>query len=257
MKNNNKKSNVFTKTFGKVRDYIKNTAWIQPLLIVVVIFLVLFLLNPIKNGISDLWNNITTYSKMETITFEEYTQKIEAAKDKEDSKILVVFIANDCDHCDAMYPVMNKYIKERTYGFEIYSVNLSTKTKNNGDVIYKKDKTAGYASGNATNDATYALDERIQDWNESVNTDTSLLTEVTYDDDWTGYKYTYLSTPLFVWYINGSEVKICNTFDSKVSTNSDGDKDYESFKSFISFKGLSVDEDWANDYEFNLEAKNR
>ena len=32
--------------FAKVGNYIKNSAWIQPILIVVVIFVVLFSLNP-------------------------------------------------------------------------------------------------------------------------------------------------------------------------------------------------------------------
>ena len=61
--------------FKKLAAYIKNTAWIQPILIVIVIFVILFSLNPLTNAIKKGWTNLTSVNKMETITYQEYVEK--------------------------------------------------------------------------------------------------------------------------------------------------------------------------------------
>ena len=57
--------NKFKAFFAKVGNYIKNTAWIQPLLIVVIIFVALFSLAPLTEAISAGWTSFTTVNHME------------------------------------------------------------------------------------------------------------------------------------------------------------------------------------------------
>ncbi len=247
------------KFFKKIRDYVRNTAWIQPLLIVVVIFLVLFLLSPIKNGISKLWTSITTSSNMKTITYQEYVEKVNDSKD--DDKYIFVFTQKNCEVCPQLYPIMNDYLKatKKTRDFEIYSVNLTTKTKNNA--TYYKDKTLGNYTGKS-DDYAKQLDNRLVEWHSMLNavsneqTQYGSLTEVS-----EGF-YQYLSTPLIIWYVGGIEVKVSNTFDATVSKDSNGDRVYSSFKSYMEFptaaqiKTLSVEWNAAND-AFDLPYKTK
>ena len=66
----------FKAFFKKIKDYIKNTAWIQPILIVIVIFVVLFSLNPLTTAIKNGWTKLTSVNKMETISYGEYVEKV-------------------------------------------------------------------------------------------------------------------------------------------------------------------------------------
>ena len=98
--------------FSKIWNYIKNSAWIQPILIVVVIFIVLFSLNPIANAIRTGWDKLTTVNKMEQITFQEYTDMVKAQADNEDAEDLVfVFTSSSCDVCPIFYRSVNEYLK--------------------------------------------------------------------------------------------------------------------------------------------------
>lgn len=249
------------KFFRKIGDYIKNTAWIQPLLIVVVIFLVLFLLNPITTGIKNLWNLITTRNNMETVSYKEYVETIKDSAnayevyyndhdgdmtDYKDQKYIVVFTQKNCEHCDEMYDLMNTYLKSsyNNGDFKILNVKLTTKTSK-GELVYK-DKTMGKADG-SVDDYVKLLDQRIEDFATDAegynSSDFSTVTDSV---------YTYVSTPMFIWYVNGMEVRISNNFDSQVSSTTSGDKSYTSFVDYMKFPTTPV-VGW--DSEFNLTYK--
>ena len=212
------------KFFKKISDYIKKAAWIQPLLIVIVVFLVLFLLGPITECTKNVWNSISTNSNMKTIKYSEYVEKVRDSG--EDDKYVFVFTQDDCDHCKSFYPVMNNYMKKYkdNTDFEIYSINLTTKTK--GDEVIYKDSTAGKVTGETDNDMVKQLDERINDFKVYSNY-TNDLTSVD------SKQYNYVATPLVVWYVGGMEVRISNNFDGSVSSDANGDKALTSFKTWI------------------------
>jgi hypothetical protein len=96
--------------FKKIGAYIKNTAWIQPILIVIVIFVVLFSLNPITEAIKKGWTSITTVNKMETITYKEYVEKVQTGED-----FVVVFTEKGNETCADLYKKMNEFLKSDTY----------------------------------------------------------------------------------------------------------------------------------------------
>ena len=93
--------------FNKIGAYIKNTAWIQPILIVIVIFVILFSLNPLTAAIKKGWTNLTSVNKMEKITYQEYVEKVYAAEED----FVVVFTTKGDEICADLYDSMNQYFK--------------------------------------------------------------------------------------------------------------------------------------------------
>ena len=216
------------KFFGKIFGYIKRTAWIQPLLIVVVIFLILFLLQPIANGISSIVSCIGDTNNMEEISFKEYTNKVEKAKagtDADPIEFVVVFTADDCSHCKAMKPYINSYVKSKGSKVKIYNVDVTFNSK--------KDR---YNDKTVTEERLQNLDERINQYYENDTSKNNVGAEPAGADE----QFQLIGTPMFIWYYNGWEVKI-NVNPDSISNNT-------AFREFISFP---EPDDFANwDEEF-------
>lgn len=184
------------KFFGKIINYIKNTAWIQPLLIVCVIFLILFLLQPIANGISSIVSCIGNKNSMTEVTFKEYTELVEEAAqngtDEDPIQFIVVFTQDGCEHCEAMRPYINHYI-QRNEDVQFYNVDVtfnSSKSRFN-------DKTI---KGSTVHEGLGKLDARINEFYQEGN---SVNAEPDESSD-----LSLLGTPTFMWYVNGLEVRI-------------------------------------------------
>ena len=228
----------FKAFFAKIWNYIKNSAWIQPILIVVVIFVVLFSLNPIANAIKSGWTKLTTVNDMEKITFEEYTQKVEAQAQGNEEDFIIVFSSSSCEICPILFKSVNEYLKSDSYKegkVKIYNVDLSlksTKVKVDGTKYKRyKDSTAGlYATSESVfeKDAIRNLDVRLQKFVGMFENGYSGLAEVESGE------YKYVSTPLVLWYSNGIETRASNTFGNSVELKSDGKQATpSSFKEFI------------------------
>ncbi|MBQ4060523.1 MAG: hypothetical protein IJD46_00715 [Bacilli bacterium] len=256
--------------FAKVKNYVKNTAWIQPLLIVVVIFVVLFSLGPITEGIKTAWTNITTVNNMEKITFEEYVEKVEKQEVGEQRDFIVVFTQKGCEHCPSFYKSMNNYLKNghKSADFDIFYVDLSvksTKIKLDGTKYTQyKDTSCGLVApaGNTNEkiqslDYIYQLDLRIGEFNKSFG-ETS-YTDLTENTDPTVSGYSFVFTPLIIWYQNGVESRISNTYTntSYLTKDADGIVRPTSFKQYIQDFGGETDnsvkaDEWNN--QFDLKA---
>ena len=248
--------------FAKVSNYIKNSAWIQPILIVIVIFVILFSLNPLTEGIKSGWTKLTTVNNMETISYKEYIEKVQAQGDNE--KMVVVFTQNDCDNCPVFYKSVNEYLKSDAYkdnGFKIYNVSLSTKSskvKING-VKYKqyKDKTCGLISTGANDDILAkdyirGLDKRVYNFYQNAMEENSSYSEVVSVGSTDSNTYTFVSTPLIIWYEGGIETRMCNTFANNVTLTDDEKKATpSSFRTFITdFEGSTdVKDSWSETFE--------
>ena len=223
------------KFFSKIFNYIKNTAWIQPLLIIVVIFLVLFSLGPIARGISSAWASITSTNKMTKISYDEYLELVYDSKENgtDDNKdqFIVVFTRDGCTACEAIRPHLNKYISANK-SVKIYNVDLTLKS--DGETF--KDNTIGKIED------LYDLDDRIKEYAESGN-DVG-IEPYTPDQIADGTSpYYYIQTPLIMWYENGIEVKIN-------IGKSFGDNEYVAFKEYISFPEEDDQANW--DVAFDL-----
>lgn len=237
--------------FKKIGAYIKNTAWIQPILIVIVIFVVLFSLNPITNAIKSGWKKITTVNKMEDITYGEYVEMVSSQKEGED--FVVVFTSKDCEICADLYKSMNAFLKEDIYkngDFKVYNVDLSTKNikeKIDGKKYeqYKDSTLDLLASPNESKtsilerDYLRQLDERIDSFVFSAGGTYAGLTSMADDS------YQYVSTPLFIWYQNGIETRISNTWSATAHSSA------SDFRKFISdFEGdVDASDFWSDTFD--------
>ena len=99
--------------FKKIGAYIKNTAWIQPILIVIVIFVILFSLNPLTEAIKKGWTSLTSVNKMETISYQEYVEKVKAGEEK----FVVVFTTKGDETCADLYDSMNEFLILEYYDY--------------------------------------------------------------------------------------------------------------------------------------------
>lgn len=237
--------------FKKIGAYIKNTAWIQPILIVIVIFVILFSLNPLTAAIKKGWTNLTSVNKMEKITYQEYVEKVYAAEED----FVVVFVTKGSEVCADLYDSMNQYLKSDAYKsaeFKVYCVDLSTKSVkkeiNGRKYEQYKDSSCGIVS--ATNiqsndvlalDHVKALDNRIEKFVQSFGS-TTYTDIATYTDQ----NYTYVVSPLFVWYQDGMETRVSNNWS--VDTYSSASA-FNTYISTFEKDGLEAD-NW--DEEFNL-----
>lgn len=241
-----KSQSKFKTFFAKIGEYLKNTAWIQPLLIVIIIFVVLFSLGPITNAIRSGWTSITTTNHMEKISYKDYVDMVKS-QDKDDDKFVVVFTRKGCDVCPIFYKSMNTYLDSQHYkaaDFKIYNVDLTLKSstvKASDGKKYSqyKDSSLGIVSGKSATkqdiinqDYIWQLDKRIEEFVRTAyedvdgsNNDMETVSDST---------YTYISTPLVIWYDGGLETRIANKFTSLVTLNSDGKRATpSSFKTFI------------------------
>lgn len=238
--------------FKKLAAYIKNTAWIQPILIVIVIFVILFSLNPLTNAIKKGWTNLTSVNKMETITYQEYVEKVKAAYDAKDGeKFVVVFTTKGDETCADLFDSMNEFLKGETYktgDFKIYNVSLATKsskaTVNGRKYVQYKDSTLGIVSKSnfqsedaQKEDHLLKLDARIGGFIRDVSEE-----GIQSGDEAANYKY-IPSAPLFIWYENGKETRINNSWSAS-----------EKISKFITdFEVDGVDLDnWTEDFDLTF-----
>ena len=228
--------------FKKIGAYIKNTAWIQPILIVIVIFVVLFSLNPLTEGIKKGWTNLTSVNKMETITYQEYVEKVNAGTEK----FVVVFTTKGDETCADLYDSMNEFLKGDSYkngDFKVYNVSLTTKsaktTINGRKYEQYKDSSIGVVSKSnlqsseaIEQDHLLKLDSRIESFMSHVSTDGIQTLGA-------GEMYSHISSaPLFIWYENGMETRINNSW------NVDANGSVSKFNKFITefeVEGIDLD----------------
>lgn len=238
--------------FKKLAAYIKNTAWIQPILIVIVIFVILFSLNPLTNAIKKGWTNLTSVNKMETITYQEYVEKVNAGTEK----FVVVFTTKGDEICADLYDSMNEFLKGDSYkngDFKVYNVSLTTKssktTINGRKYEQYKDSTIGVVSKSnlqsseaIEQDHLLKLDARIDRFMSDVSTDGIQTLGA-------GEMYSHISSaPLFIWYENGMETRINNSW------NVDANGSVSKFNKFITefeVEGIDLD-NWTEDFDLTF-----
>ncbi|MGN1295280.1 MAG: hypothetical protein ACI4U5_02615 [Bacilli bacterium] len=103
--------------FKRIWEWIKNTAWVQPVLIVSLIFAVIFSINPIVNGIKSALNSNNKEGAFYKAHSKTFNEKNFNAVTQEDC--LVIFV-----------DLENASSKEAAYTLEKYVKNFYTQTEN-------------------------------------------------------------------------------------------------------------------------------
>lgn len=108
--------------FARIWRWIKETAWVQPLLIVSLIFGIILLIQPISQGVTALADLITSNEKYyndnkvklsngaaRNLIYDEETR----FKDKD--KYFLVFIEKKCDNCRDAYQAFKTLFDDKTF----------------------------------------------------------------------------------------------------------------------------------------------
>jgi hypothetical protein len=119
----------FGKIFGGLWNWIKETAWVQPLLIVGTIFAIIFSIPTITewvNGIAENINSAEAYyrnfqKKLEGEEDSDAQKLIDAMMDNSDKfgdKFMVIFVQENCQFCKDAQPALKELVDNtsRYYG---------------------------------------------------------------------------------------------------------------------------------------------
>ena len=176
-------------------------------------------------------NKASIYAKkVDTISYKDYVEIVTNAT--EDDKNIFIFTTGNCPHCQKISPYIDRYynndIDDDT---KIYKLSLEYK-KTNNEYFQYVDTTMGYCSG-ADDDCIKILDERIGSYLFETNNlnDEGIITD--YDEN---HYYSYIMTPLFIFYSGKQEVKIINAAEKLLETDENNNKiKYDSFKEMMSY----------------------
>ncbi len=181
--------------FVKIWRWIKETAWIQPLLIVGLIFGLIFSIKPISEGISNLSESMANdekYYKDNKVTL--YSNK---AYDfihgndgenlfKDDDKYFLLFIKSDCPECKTQYSGFKKLFTDETFKKDNYKMktiyideqtSVEDPSADKNSLFYKlwyslegEDFRAAIAdAGNGNYGSTYYYKTKVSDWETKLD----------------------------------------------------------------------------------------
>lgn len=111
--------------FARIWRWIKETAWVQPLLIVSLIFGIILLIQPISQGVTALADLITNnekyYNDNKVSLVNGKAEKLiydEEARFKDDDKYFLVFLQSDCSNCKDAYPAFKTLLENKDFAPE-------------------------------------------------------------------------------------------------------------------------------------------
>ena len=163
-------------------------------------------------------------------TFEEYVNIVSTAT--KEQKDIFIFTSSSCFHCQKIESTIKRYIEENTdENLNVYEISVDYRTKLNGENIFM-DNTMGYFTGDSTNDCLKRLDNRITRYlvNQGITTDNQYVISSA-----TGGYYSYILTPLMIWYQGGMEVKIVNNVSKNLQYDDSKNVIYDSFVELMKY----------------------
>ena len=88
--------------FKGIRNWIKNTAWVQPLLIVSAIFALIMSIRPISNWITEITQveTTSTFYSDHKVDYDTLIEKIEDTNGKDNTVLLVIYIKEKNETCE-------------------------------------------------------------------------------------------------------------------------------------------------------------
>ena len=161
------------------------------------------------------------------ITFKEYVEIVN--NQQEGDKDIFIITSSSCTHCQRIKPLLNKYINENLdESLHIYELSADYTINVKGEYVYK-DTTMGYLNGMITMDCLKALDNRINLY--------AIESQPSSDELFLGpdSNYSYVYTPLIMWYENKMEKRVVNNATNLLEKNEDGTLNYESFVKLMEF----------------------
>lgn len=176
------------KVFGAIWRWIKETAWVQPLLIVGLIFGLIFSIQPVSKWISgiaeSISNNEKIYKKNKVSLINNRAYDL-IMKDEErfatDEKYFLVFVEESCANCKEAYPAFVKLFNDKTFNDITYKMKTiyvdedgetgadATTYKNNAFFkLYFNNDVYRETIADVAKNSSYFLNGKIQE--DQINT---------------------------------------------------------------------------------------
>lgn len=212
------------KGFIGLINWVKNTAWIQPLLIVGLIFGVILSIKPVTSWITGLLNPDTTYLffKDNNAEFSKDLDEDYKTKSKDGKTYIVIYYSDDdsdCANIESTLRTLKQDLGTRKFDWNCINTNFEEEDDqkffedNFNDDEYNI--IMGSLIPSKENENLYASDLVDKDCYDKLSNDDGDLS---------------LPLPLFVRYTNG---EICGV-KAKYNTDISGNKAYYDIKRFVS-----------------------
>lgn len=215
--------------FSKIKEFVNKNYWLQPVLLVAIVFAVVFsmtgfsnLASSIKGWFSKGEETCKACTTFTTSRYNVFDDAIEAATDEKDP-VFILITQKNCSACATLYPLLNKFMKtEKNY--KIYQLKLDY--DKDGELVFDSvDSKIKYH-----NLAHSLLDLAA---NNGENLENSMLNKGEY----------YFATPTLMVYANNSEDYYNNILRYRVGSFSSSD-----YTSLVSFFTKTTDGYYDLDY---------
>ena len=179
------------KFFMGIVNWVKNTAWVQPLLIVGGIFALIMSIKPISNWIGDI-TNVTSESHFydsKMVNYEKLVEKIDGTSEDTNKTLLVFYIQeenNTCTNCiGAEKPLENFFslnhselIGDRKYELAVIDIAADEFTEGEVDddkLLDIREHIDNYGFMNLNEEEKFGNQSEF-DWISSYNSDEPMPT---------------------------------------------------------------------------------
>ncbi|MGI6377775.1 MAG: hypothetical protein ACOX0I_01710 [Bacilli bacterium] len=203
------------KFFAAIGQFLKTNYWLQPLLLVVIVFVLVFSLQGFDSVIESIKNWISPHSKCSECTSLKYDKAKARVQALEKDKAIYIFIYEDkCDACKTIYKKFNTFIKANKIDVLAINVGIKETDKLTEKVTYY-DTTLGADPDENGHDELAELTEEVRLY--LVNYTSQIVGK-------SAYSYT-LTKPSLIRYVNKSSedgVRVEGVITETSSFNADG-----------------------------------
>jgi len=110
--------------FGSIKKFLSKNYWIQPVLLVAVIFALVFSIQGITTLVEKISDSISGEGKCtqcKDITYEQLEDKVETATN--DSPVIVLITTDDCAACEVVYKKLDVFVKNNPE-YKIFRIEI-------------------------------------------------------------------------------------------------------------------------------------
>ncbi len=112
--------------FGFIKKFLSKNYWLQPVLLVAVIFALVFSIQGITNLVEKIGNSISGEGKCtdcKDITYEQLEGLLEEATDE--NPVVVLVTTDDCAACENVYKKIGAFLKIKDYkGYQFFRIEI-------------------------------------------------------------------------------------------------------------------------------------
>ncbi len=141
---------VILKPFQAIGRWIKETAWVQPLLIVGLIFGIIFAIKPVTTWIGDVAESVsnreTLYknNKVSLTNNRAYNlvMDVDSKRFADNDKYFLIFVESSCANCKEAYPAFKKLFNDKNFNdvdYKIKTIYVDEDGETGADVVKYKD----------------------------------------------------------------------------------------------------------------------